>query len=262
MAPPRERPTERAALGLAASPGSSEARIACQCAGISAVVSVTVSLPVSAGSDLGPNVHSVGRIVLEAAYDHGLIRRGGENLQLIAGQPKCMPFALENLGTAADTYSFTTTVTPVTSDVLLSLRTTSGLPLAAKIPLAAAESLALELCVVAEAPRRAPLTVALNAISEANSTSKTATVTVSTVVAADGLILEHSADPLGTLSAGSEIDYWLTIRNGYEFALTNVRVRNDLDDDLQFLAGTTPRPTTWRVGRSAPFSPVRAPSYD
>lgn len=202
-------------------------------------------------------VRTVGYLEVAATHAHALERVGQGAVDLVEGQPRCVPFRLTNEGTAADTYRLAAAVSPTPVEVRVALQAAGGLPLPATVALAPGAAIDLAACVEALAPTAEPFTVTVNADSDATGESAAASVEVASVAPADGLVLTHAAEPAGTVRPGARIAYTLTIRNAFDFPLNGIRVRDDLDPDVSFVSGSddytrSTHVARWDLGTLAP----------
>lgn len=189
------------------------------------------------------------------------------NLVLVENQSRCFPARLANLGTQADRYSLNAAAQLAdASDVTVALETTSRLPLAPTLALDVGATLDFLVCVRSDVARDDPFDVLVRATSAADGDERIARGTVRAVQPADALTLVQSADPMGTVTAGTELSYTLTVRNGYTFPLTNLRARVDLVDELEFAAAGMDGTHTdadhvvrWTLPRLEPGGEIRLP---
>lgn len=200
-------------------------------------------------------VRSVGYLDVAPAFAHTLERLEAEPITLIEGQPRCLTFRLTNSGTSKEIYSFHSEVSPALQGAHVTLRTTSGLPLPTTTALAAGSTLDLALCIVVQGQLTGPLTIALHADGASGERATTTTV-VTDVAASTGLSISHVAELNGTVSVNARINYTLTVRNDFSVPLHNVRVRNDLDENLVYEDGSeeytsAPHVARWHLGTMA-----------
>lgn len=199
--------------------------------------------------DAPDSARTVTFLSVPATHAHALERVGPDDVTLIEAQPFCTPFDLTNTGTASEAYTFSTGAAPALPAGRLTLETPSGLPLPDTVALAPGATLQVALCADVHAPMTGPATLTLSAHGASSGATVDATVTVLSVLAAEGLVLYHAADPVGTVERDEAIAYTLEIRNAFPFALHDVRVRNDVDADVDVVPGAATYSDATHVAR-------------
>lgn len=172
--------------------------------------------------------------------------------QAVVNQPVCLPQTLRNTGNVADRVTLRASVEAGQADV--TFRAGGGSPLAQPVALAVGATLTFEACLTPRAA--ADVAVRLTAVSSVGAADNS-TIDRLSGIDARPLTLGKAVTPEGTVARGTTLTYTLAVTNPYAFPLTNVVVRDRLDDALTFVSadggGTFAEGTvSWRLGELAP----------
>jgi len=152
----------------------------------------------------------------------------------LAGQPVCFEHTLLNDSTAEDAYTLSAANLPEGAKVFF--ERLDGSPVLEPISLAPGDTFDFLACYVFDSPRSEPLTVELLAVSEATGEADPTYDVVTQVLPLGELVLRKSVDPEGTVSVGQELVYTLELKNDYPIDLHEVRVVDELDPYLEYVA--------------------------
>jgi len=164
---------------------------------------------------------------------------GADDLQdaeLIVDQQYCFKHTLENASDEADTFELSAIGLP--EDVQTSFNVAPSVPLSQPIRLAAGEKFDFLYCVTASKVVD-PFTVKLIATSETTGKQDPTYDRVRKVYPSGSLVLIKSANPEGTVAAGSEVTYTLRFKNSYPIELTHVAISDDLDDNVEYISSSS-----------------------
>ncbi|WP_457629190.1 hypothetical protein [Oceanithermus sp.] len=156
-----------------------------------------------------------------------------QSSSLITGQPQCFAHTLENASNVTD--EFTLSAAGLPDGVTAVFRTPDGAPLSLPLLLDAGTSRDFLYCLTASGETD-PFTVTLTATSVATGEQNLTYDRVIRVLASSDLQLVKSASPEGTVEAGSELTYTLTVHNGLPIAVTNVTVTDVLSTFVEYVS--------------------------
>ncbi|ADV66607.1 isopeptide-forming domain-containing fimbrial protein [Deinococcus maricopensis] len=171
-------------------------------------------------------------------------------------QPVCFVHTLANLGDQDDAVTLRADLQAGAADVTFTAE--DGGALAQPLPLARGASVNVRVCLTptgASAGADA-LRVLITAVSSVGAPSN-ATIDRVTSVATVAPDLNKTVNADGTVTAGTELTYTLTVHNPYAFALEGVRVTDPLSAQLTFVRASdggafANGAVTWALGALAP----------